>query len=171
MPKFKRPAVPKTTSIMSNITDAAEKAGAKFADTVEQTCSELADAVVGTIEGMVKNAVDVATGAYNTVIDLTDKVSNMYNSADETISETSIPGSEEFDEFLEDFDEEVAYDESLEENCNLQSTMLEDATNKCDNLTPKEAKTLAENANALNEMSSNLAQSGVDKVKNTVLNG
>ena len=81
------------------------------------------------------------------------------------------PSDEEFDEFLEDFDEEVAYDESLEENCNLQSTMLEDATNKCDNLTPKEAKTLAENANALNEMSSNLAQSGVDKVKNTVLNG
>ena len=78
---------------------------------------------------------------------------------------------EQFDEFLEDSDEEIAYDESLEENCNLQSTMLEDATNKCDNLTPKEAKTLAENANALNEMSSNLAQSGVDKVKNTVLNG
>ena len=67
MPKFKRPAVPKTTSIMSNITDAAEKTGAKFIDTVEQTCSQLVDAVVGTIEGMVKNAVDAATGAYNAV--------------------------------------------------------------------------------------------------------
>lgn len=156
---------------MSNITDAAEKTGAKFTDTVEQTCSQLANAVVETVEGIVKNAVDAATGAYNAVNDLINQASDMHNSSDETISDTSISGSEEFDEFLEDFDEEVAYDESLEENCNLQSTMLEDATNKCDNLTPKEAKTLAENANTLNEMSSNLAQSGVDKVKNTVLNG
>ena len=176
MSKFKKPTPSTETSILDNITSAAEKTGAKFINTVEQACEQLATAVVGTIEGMVQSAVDTATGLVDTATGLVDKASDAlsgaYDSVEDLFSgDTPVPGDEDFSEFLEDFDEEAMYEASLEENCNLQSTMLEDATEKCNNLSAKEVKTLSENANASKQLSSSLAQSGADKVKGTVLNG
>lgn len=169
MPKFKKPTPPTKTELIDNITGAAEKTGAKFINTVEQTCDQLTTAVIGTIEGMVQNAVDIATGIYDNV---SDNLSDAYDSLDDFFSnDASIPGNESFSEFLEDFDEETIYEANLEENCNLQSTMLEDAVEKCNNLSAKEVKTLSENANASKQLSSSLAQSGASKVKDTVLNG
>lgn len=169
MSKFKKPTPSTETSILDNITSAAEKTGAKFINTVEQACEQLATAVIGTIEGMVQGAVDAATGLVDKA---GDTLSGTYDSIEDLFSgDTSVPGDEDFSEFLEDFDEEAMYEASLEENCNLQSTMLEDATEKCNNLSAKEVKTLSENANASKQLSSNLAQSGADKVKGTVLNG
>lgn len=169
MSKFKKPTPSTETSILDNITSAAEKTGAKFINTVEQACEQLATAVVGTIEGMVQGAVDAATGLVDKAGDV---LSDAYDSAEDLfLDDTPVPGDDDFSEFLEDFDEEAMYEASLEENCNLQSTMLEDATEKCNNLSAKEVKTLSENANASKQLSSSLAQSGADKVKGTVLNG
>ena len=169
MSKFKKPTPSTETSILDNSTSAAEKTGAKFINTVEQACEQLATAVVGTIEGMVQSAVDTATGLVDKA---SDTLSSAYDSVEDLFSsDTPVPGDEDFSEFLEDFDEEAMYEASLEENCNLQSTMLEDATEKCNNLSAKEVKTLSENANASKQLSSSLAQSGADKVKGTVLNG
>lgn len=169
MSKFKKPTPSTETSILDNITSAAEKTGANFINTVEQACEQLATAVIGTIEGMVQSAVDTATGLVDKA---GDTLSSAYDSVEDLFSsDTPVPGDEDFSEFLEDFDEEAMYEASLEENCNLQSTMLEDATEKCNNLSAKEVKTLSENANASKQLSSSLAQSGADKVKGAVLNG
>ena len=156
--KYISPPTSKETAIFETVTSQKDQQGASFINTVKGACGSVVDTATETIENMVSGVVDAATGVY-------DKISNQFSTTSGEINNQADHFKQNTDEALND----IELDEQMTLNCNMQGTLYSDATYKINNLSPKEIKTLKESPAMSTKLSNDLAVSGANKVKDSLI--
>lgn len=156
--KYISPSVSKETATFETITSQKTQQGASFISTVKNACESIVDTATETIENMINGVVNTATGVY-------DAISNQFTTASGNVGAQTDHFKQNTDEALND----IELDEQMTLNCNMQGTLYSDATDKINTLSPKEIKTLKESPTMSTKLSNDLAVSGANKVKDSLI--
>lgn len=158
MNKYIEPPKKTEVSAMNKLADAAKNTDKSLLKSVEDACTEAYNSTVDTIKEMADTAVKAATGA---IITTTQAANNLMNQANKATSEFVSSVEEAYDDFMAD---EISYTGS-----EYQGTVLNNANETINNLSPKQLKEMADDPTKVIEMSKELTSTGQSNLKTKIL--
>ena len=154
MSKYIEPPKKAATAAMDKLAAAAKEAGASLITAVEEACTSAYDSVVNSITELANAAITAANG-------VVDKLEGLYDQVNAT--------AKEFASSVEEAYDDIMADENGYTSGDYQGTMLKQANDTIDNLSPKQLKDMIDNPTKVSSMADDLASAGQTDLKNKIL--